>query len=392
MGARREELRVRLGGLGFDEVRFARISPARVGSGLRTWLDSGYHADMAWMERTAAKRMDPGLVLEGARSAILLGVDYYRRSSALRPSGAPRWARYSLYRDYHDSLKPALERAGAVIEELYGAAPADYRYYVDTGPVLERAWAALSGVGFIGKNSMLISRTHGNWLFLASILTRLDLEADPPLRSRGDPGSVGLLCGNCTRCMDACPTRAFPKPGVVDARRCISYQTIENKGVIPEEFRAAIGGRVYGCDTCLDVCPWNRFAREGRRMILSSRDDIEDIPLRDLLGLTPASFAELFRGTAIKRIKLAGLLRNACVAAGNSGDASLVEPLVSLASHDSPIVRAHAVWAARRLGADGRLARARAAESDPVVLAEYGLGPGQPSGAGAAVPPVVSGP
>jgi epoxyqueuosine reductase len=372
MGAREEELRGRLAGLGFDEVRFVSLAPAPRGDGLRRWLDSGYHADMDWMERTAAKRMDPGLVLEGARSAILLGVDYFDGGGgASGAAGAPVWAKYSLYRDYHDSLKPALERAGRAIEEIFGAAPADYRYYVDTGPVLERAWAALSGIGFIGKNSMLISRTHGNWLFLASILTRLDLGADPPLSGRGDPGSVGLLCGKCTRCLDACPTQAFPRPGVVDARRCISYQTIENKGVIPAELREAIGARVYGCDTCLDVCPWNRFAREGRRMILSARGDIAGLSLRELLELTPARFAEVFKGTPIKRVKLAGLLRNACVAAGNSGDASLVEPLVRLASHESPIVRAHAVWAVCRLGAAVRLAAARSAEADPRVLAEY---------------------
>jgi epoxyqueuosine reductase len=372
MAPRQEELRTRLTGLGFDEVRFARLQPRPGGDGLRAWLDSGYHADMAWMERTAAKRMDPGLVLEGARSAVLLGVDYHRWGTA-RTADSPAWAKYSLYRDYHDSLKPALEAAGAAIEELCGAAPADYRYYVDTGPVLERAWAALSGLGFIGKNSMLISRTHGNWLFLASILTRIELDPDPPIRNRGDPGSVGLLCGKCTRCMDACPTQAFPSPGVVDARRCISYQTIENKGVIPPEFRAAIGNRVYGCDTCLDVCPWNRFAREGRRMILSSRDDLAEMSIRDLLELTPARFAETFRGTAIKRIKLTGLLRNACVVAGNSGDTSLVDPLLRLAAHDSTIVRAHAVWAAGRLGAFVRLEALRAAESDPAVLAEYDL-------------------
>jgi epoxyqueuosine reductase len=359
--------------MGFDEVRFVSLAAAPAGDHLTAWLDSGYHGDMDWMERTAGKRMDPGLVLEGARSAVLLGVDYHRggEEASGRP-GAPVWAKYSLYRDYHDSIRPALERAGEVMEEVLGAAPCDYRYYVDTGPVLERAWAALSGVGFIGKNSMLISRTHGNWLFLASILTRLELAPDPPLRARGDPGSVGLLCGKCTRCMDACPTQAFPEPGVVDARRCVSYQTIENKGVIPAGLRSAIGSRIYGCDTCLDVCPWNRFARQGRQMLLSSRGDIAAIPLAELLALTPARFAEVFRGTAIKRIKLAGLLRNACVAAGNSGDPSLVDALVGLASHKSALVRAHAVWAARKLGAAGRLDAARAAEADPVVLAEYG--------------------
>lgn len=383
MEARQEALRGRLGGLGFDEVRFARLAAAPGGDRLRTWLDSGYHADMDWMERTAAKRMDPGLVLEGARSAILLGINYHQggeTADVAAGNGRVAWAKYSLYRDYHDSVKPALARAGKAIEEIYGAGPGDYRYSVDTGPVLERAWAARSGVGFIGKNSMLISRTHGNWLFLASILTRVELEPDPPLRSRAEPGSVGLLCGKCTRCIDACPTQAFPEPGVVDARRCISYQTIENKGIIPAELRPAIADRIYGCDTCLDVCPWNRFARKGRRMILSARGDIAGLGLRELLELTPERFNELFRGTAIKRIKIAGLLRNACVAAGNSGDRSLVEPLVRLVSHPSPVVRAHAVWAARRLGGASRIAGAFAAETDAAVLAEYakppGLGPG----------------
>jgi epoxyqueuosine reductase len=218
---------------------------------------------------------------------------------------------------------------------------------------------------------MLISRRHGNWLFLASILTRLDLESDPPTKGRGDPGSVGLLCGKCTRCLDACPTQAFPAPGVVDARRCISYQTIENRGIIPREFRPAIGQRVYGCDTCLEVCPWNRFASEGRRLILASRGDLGKLTLRELLELTPARFAELFRGTAIKRIKLAGLLRNACIVAGNSGDRGLLGAVVALAVHDSPIVRAHAVWAARRLGGADLLAEARSREQEGSVLAEY---------------------
>jgi len=369
MAGDKEELRRRLSGLGFDEVRFVRLESVK-GDGLRRWLDSGYHADMDWMERTADKRMDPDLVLLGAKSAVVLGVSYYGEG-ADPGGGAPSWARYSLYADYHDSMKPALAAAGRVIEETFGASPGDYRYYVDTGPVLERAWSARGGVGFIGKNSMLISRRHGNWLFLASIITRLDLESDAPLKGRGDPGSVGLLCGKCTRCMDACPTQAFPEPGVVDAKLCISYQTIENKGVIPARLRPAIGARIYGCDTCLDVCPWNRFAKAGRQMILSSRGDIGRMPLRELLALTPERFAAVFKGTAIKRIKLAGLLRNACVVAGNSRDASLAEPLRALLGHASAIVRGHAVWALRRLGDREGVARARAAEADPLVLAEY---------------------
>jgi epoxyqueuosine reductase len=381
MGERRETLRSRLRGLGFDEVRFVRLAARPEWGALRSWLEAGYHADMGWMERTADKRLDPDLVLQGARSAIVLGVDYFQGVGGAegRETGdvsrRPVWARYSLYRDYHDSLKPALVRAGRVIEEVYGVGSTDYRYYVDTGPVLERAWAALGGLGFIGKNAMLISRRHGNWLFLAAILTRLELDPDPPLRAKGDPGSVGLLCGKCTRCLEACPTQAFPRPGVVDSRRCISYQTIENRGVIPRALRAGIGMRVYGCDTCLEVCPWNRFAAEGRRMILTARDDIGTLSLRQLLELTPETFAGIFRGTAIKRIKLVGLLRNACVAAGNSGDAGLLEPLLILTRHESPIVRGHAVWAVRALGGEARLAEARAEERDGRVLDEYAAEP-----------------
>ncbi len=368
MGALQEDLRNRLRALGFDEVRFASVHPAQPASGLREWLDGGLHADMEWMERTADKRLDPGKVLAGARSIVILGVNY---GPSLGTPPGPAWARYSLYADYHDTMKAALESAGRLLEELCGSAPGDHRYYVDTGPVLERAWAARAGVGFIGKNAMLISRTHGNWLFLAAVLTRLEFEADPPVRRSGESGAVGLLCGKCSRCIDACPTQAFPRPGVVDARRCVSYQTIENKGVIPAELRAGIGSRVYGCDTCLDVCPWNRFAREGRRMILSARQDLAALGLRELLELTPERFAEVFRGTAVKRIKLRGLLRNACVVAGNSGDRSLLGPLLRLASHPQPLVRAHAVWAVRRLGGESQLGAARAAEGDPEVLAEY---------------------
>jgi epoxyqueuosine reductase len=376
-----ETLRGRLKALGFDEVRFTRLSRPK-GDGLRSWLDAGYHGEMDWMERTSAKRLDPGLVLEGARSAILLGVNYFQ--GQIREGGEPRqlpvWARYSLYQDYHDSLGAALKRAGSAIEEIYGSGPRDYRYYVDTGPVLERAWSAQAGVGFIGKNSMLISRRHGNWLFLASILTRVEFEADAPLSRRAEPGSVGLLCGKCSRCLDACPTQAFPAPGVVDSRRCISYQTIENRGVIPRELRAAIGNRIYGCDICLEVCPWNRFASEGRRMILSSRGEIAETSLRELLGLTQAGFSDKFRGTAIKRVKWVGLLRNACIVAGNSGDTGLVDALVVLASHESRVVRAHAVWAARTLGGDTRLAEAKVREADPSVLEEYSADLDSPSG------------
>ena len=376
MSAQQEELRRRLQELGFDDVRFASLAEPPP-SHLREWLAAGMQGDMAWLERSADKRLQPELVLPGARSIVMLGVSYWSESLR-RPSpggGPPAWARYALHEDYHDTMKPALVTAGRLIEELYGAASTDYRYYVDTGPVLERNWAARAGLGFTGKNAMLISRRHGNWLLLAAILTRVELAPDEPVRKKLAPGEsgtdVGLLCGKCTRCLDACPTQAFPAPGTVDARRCVSYQTIENRGVIPRELRPGIGQRIYGCDVCLEVCPWNRFAREGRRLLLAARGEIAELPLRESLALTPARFAEIFRRTPIKRIKLTGVLRNACVVAGNSGDASLLEPLLALAAHDAALVRAHAVWAIRRLGGMSRLAALREREVDPVVLAEY---------------------
>ncbi len=383
--ARQEELRRRLGELGFDDVRFARAESGH-DDGLRAWLAAGMHGEMGWMERSVEKRSDPQLVLPGARALIMLGVSYADASVAggvkAAESARPQWARYALNEDYHDTMKPALVAAGRVIEELYGVAATDYRYYVDTGPVLERGWAARAGLGFVGKNAMLISRRHGNWLFLAAILTTVELAPDPAIKKTVEnadtarAGGVGLLCGKCTRCLDACPTQAFAAPGRLDARRCVSYQTIENKGAIPRELRAGIGGRIYGCDVCLEVCPWNRFAQEGRRVLLTVRGEIADLELREILALTPVRFAEVFRRTAIKRVKLAGLLRNACVVAGNSGDAALLPQLGQLASgHDSALVRAHAVWAVYRLaggaGAREQLREAMARETDAGVLAEY---------------------
>ena len=369
--ALQEELRARLHALGFDDVRFAALdAPPR--EGLRPWLADGMHADMAWMERTAEKRMDPQLVLPGAKSVIMLGVNYWRREEEEeKKQAAPIWARYALHEDYHDTVKPGLVAAGRALEEIYGAGAHDYRCYVDTGPVLEREWAARAGLGFVGKNAMLISRRHGNWLLLAAVYTRIEFLPDAPIRKKTSDASIGLLCGKCTRCLEACPTAAFSRPGVVDARRCISSQTIENRGVIPRELRAGIGARVFGCDVCLEVCPWNRFAQAGRGLLLAARGEIARLELRELLELTPERFAEVFRRTPIKRLKLTGLLRNACVVAGNSGDPSLRAPLARLAAHESPIVRAHAVWALKRLGGEAELAAARATEADAAVLAEY---------------------
>ena len=379
-GPSKEALREKLRALGFDEVRFSAAGAGN--TSLREWLDAGRHGDMAWMERTAEKRMNPELVLSGVRSVVLLGINYWNGSAIQNPQSKiakPLWARYALNEDYHDTIKPGLTAAGRLLEQECGAAETDYRFYVDTGPVLERGWAARSGLGFRGKNGMLISRRHGNWLFLASILVRLEIEPDAPLRKKPLPPDgaepAGLLCGKCTRCLDACPTRAFPKPGVVDSRLCISYQTIENKGIIPRELRAGIGTRIYGCDVCLEVCPWNRFAQEGRRVLLSSRSDLAELGLEEILDLTAARFAEVFRRTAVKRLKLTGLLRNACVVAGNTDDRALLPALVRLASHDSVVVRAHAVWAVRRVAGESPASRllqeARAKETEADVLEEF---------------------
>ncbi len=382
-GEHREALRRRLRTLGFDEVRFAAIEEVNA-QGLREWLDAGMNAEMAWMNRTADKRIDPNLVQTGARSIIMLGVSYWTEQgggNSAAKSVRPKWARYALHEDYHDTIRPGLVAAGKVLEEFFGAQATDYRHYVDTGPVLERGWAARAGLGFIGKNGMLISRRHGNWLFLAGILTRIAIEPDAPVRRKPLPSKeaepAGLLCGKCTRCSDACPTQAIPRPGVVDARRCISYHTIENKGIIPRELRAGIGDRIYGCDVCLEVCPWNRFAQAAHSVLLVAKSGIAELGLDELLGLTPARFAGVFRGTAIKRVKLTGLLRNACVVAGNvaagqGGPCVYLPALLKLAAHESAIVRAHAVWAVRRITDDlALLGAARAAETDAAVLAEY---------------------
>jgi epoxyqueuosine reductase len=384
-----EGLRAALRAAGFDEVRFAAASSV-VSGDFAAWLADGHHADMHWLERGRAKRLDPQLVLPGFRSVIVLGVNYFPADA--RVAAQQRWAKYALHDDYHETIGAGLRTAARLVEERLGIGPDDHRYYVDTGPVLERGWAARAGLGWQGKNAMLISRAHGNWLLLAVILVRAELPPDEPLRLRSmatgaASRDVGLLCGSCTRCLDACPTAAFPRPGRVDARRCISYHTIENRGVIPRDLRAAFGGRVFGCDTCLDVCPWNRFARAGRGALLAARDEIAGLTLLDLLAMDEARFRTVFRRTPIKRTKLAGLLRNACIAAGN-WDASpdwhfgagvdreaVVAAVERLCAHDAELVRAHAVWALVRLlgraEALRRLGEVRAREREAAVLDEF---------------------
>ncbi|TVR53916.1 MAG: tRNA epoxyqueuosine(34) reductase QueG [Puniceicoccaceae bacterium] len=389
-GGLKERLRAELAGLGFDVVRFGQVRPDAAGAErFRTWLARGWQAEMAWLGRGAEKRCDPRLVLPGALTAVVLGVNYL--PAAGRPDGRGRWARYSLYSDYHDTMLRGLREAGRRLEALAGLGPEDHREYTDTGPLLERGLAAACGLGWQGKNGMLISREHGNWLLLGVMLARLDLEPDPPLRSgRGEVGgrpATGHLCGSCVRCIEICPTAAIPEPGLVDARRCISYHTIENRGIIPRELRPGIGGYVFGCDLCLEICPWNKFARAGRQVLLEAREEWAELRLAALLRLDDEAFRRIFRKSPVKRAKRAGLVRNACVVAGNLRDPAVAdlwpedspesvrEILAGLAGCDgAALVRAHAVWAVRRLWPEQALAwlaEAWEREADPAVCAEY---------------------
>lgn len=320
--------------LGFD---LCQVAPAIVpphAEEFRRWLAEGRAGTMAWLERNADRRTDPQLVLPGARSVIVLGLNYYGTPPAPAPTGPARGriAKYAWGDDYHDVIERKLK---ALDEWLIGQG-GQQRYYVDTGPVLERDVAAVAGAGWQGKSTMLIHPRLGTWLFLAEILTTLDLEADRPISDH---------CGKCTRCLDACPTGALTGPRQMDARRCLSYLTIENKGPIPEEFRAALGDRIYGCDECLDVCPWNRFATASQESAFAAREFVHGWTLREFLALDDEAFRRLFARSPIKRIKRRGFLRNVCVALGNIGTAEDVPALELAAADPEPLIAEHAQWA-----------------------------------------------
>ena len=324
--------------LGFDDCRIARAAEATHAAEFRQWLADGHHADMAWMERTPERRCDPRVVLPECRSVICLAMNYHPGSSPF-PAGHPggyRIARYAWNDDYHDLIEKRLDELVGRLAAFGGA----HKRYVDTGPVLERDFASDSGLGWNGKSTVQIHRRLGAWFFLAEILTTLDLPADPPF---------GDHCGRCTRCIDACPTRAITAPHRVDARRCISYLTIEYKGAIPEEFRETIGDRIYGCDECLEVCPWNRFAVVSREASFHARATVFEKELRDFLDLDDESFRTLFAKSPIKRIKRARFLRNVCVALGNTGGSDDLPALERAASGEDPLIAEHAVWAIRQI-------------------------------------------
>ena len=314
-----------------------------MGERLRAFLDAGYHGSMGWLAERAAQRASPDALWPEARSAIVLALSYTPESDPLETLPRRDRATISVYarnRDYHDVIKPRLK---ALARFAAARAPgAGFKVFVDTAPVAEKPLAQRAGLGWQGKHSNLLSRELGNWLFLGVVLTTLDLAPDEPEAEH---------CGSCTRCLDACPTRAFPAPFVLDARRCISYLTIEHRGPIPEELRPLMGNRIYGCDDCLAVCPWNKFAAAAREAALVPREELRAPRLADLARLDDAAFRERFRGSPIKRIGRERFLRNVLVAIGNSGDLALLPAAEALCADADATVADAARWAVARLRA-----------------------------------------
>jgi epoxyqueuosine reductase len=294
---------------------------------------------MAWLARNQERRVDPQQVLPGARSVIVLALNYWQGPEPAPPQG--KIARYAWGDDYHDLIEKKLEQLDAFLRTAGGV----QKCYVDTGPMLERDHAAAAGAGWHGKSTMLISPQLGAWFFLAEILTTLELEPDAPLPDR---------CGRCTRCVDACPTQAILAPHLLDARRCISYLTIELKGSIPEAMRPLIGDRIYGCDDCAAACPWNRFAQASQETAFAARPHVHGFILRDYLALDDDQFRALFRKSPIKRIKRRGFLRNVCVALGNVGTAEDIPALERAAADPEPLIADHALWAMSDIGKRNR--------------------------------------
>jgi epoxyqueuosine reductase len=315
---------------------------------------------MDWMAATPERRASPAGLWPEVRSVVMLGLSYAPERDPMEALGerdTAALATYATRRDYHDVIKGRLKELAGYLAAKAGA---DVKVFVDTAPVMEKALAAASGLGWVGKHSVVVSREHGSWLLLGAIYTTAELPPDEPEAPR---------CGSCTRCLDICPTAAFPRPHVLDAGRCIAYLTIEHKGHIAAEFRDAIGNRVFGCDDCLAVCPWNKFAETARDAKLAMRDDLSGLSLRDLSRLDDAGFRQLFAGTPIKRTGRDRFLRNVLIAIGNSGDPALAADAVRLLADASPLVRAMAVWAASRLLPPEAFA-ALAAEHEPGEMDE----------------------
>jgi epoxyqueuosine reductase len=350
--------------VGFDKVGFA---PARIPESqahLNRWLERGYQGEMTYMERSPERRTDATRSLEEAFTVVCCALNYYRGAPATAPPGSGILSSYAQGEDYHRVLERMLREVAKNIEAL---ASVPTRIYVDTGPLLEKSYAVAAGLGWIGKHSNLLSRSGSSWFFLGEILVPLDLALPPAPVERNH-------CGTCTRCLAACPTGAIVEPYVVDSRLCISYLTIELRGFIPRELRPLVGNRIYGCDDCQDVCPWNRFAVKSEVPAFLPREPLASLDLAGILRMGRDDFLNATRGTAIRRAGYAGFLRNAAVALGNSRDPQSIPALVAALEHPEPLVRGHAAWAIARIGdplAAGFLESRLPLEEDPGVREEF---------------------
>ena len=353
---------------GFDALGIARIAdvPELAAARLAAFVAAGSHGDMDWLAESLERRSHPNRLWPEARTAIMLGMSYAPGRdplAVLAERGRGAISVYAQGGDYHDIVKPRLKRVARALVEITGAA---VKVFVDTAPLMEKPLAHLAGLGWQGRHTNLVNREHGSWLFLGAILTTADIAPDAAATDH---------CGSCSRCLDICPTAAFPEPYRLDARRCISYLTIEHKGPIDREFRPLMGNRIYGCDDCLAVCPWNKYAAEAREVRLKARPETDNPPLAELLALDEAAFRRRFAGTPVKRTGRDRFVRNVLIAAGNSGDPALLGLIRPLLEDRSPLVRGAAVWALGRLSGRtelGQLAESlRAAETDADVQREW---------------------
>jgi epoxyqueuosine reductase len=369
----REAIREQALQLGFDAVGFAAAElEAEARGGLIEFIARGYHGDMGWLARTAERRGDPKLLWPEAKTVIVLGMSYAPEDDPLALADRPERGVVSVYargRDYHDTVKRRLKALARWIVERW---PSELKVFVDTAPVMEKPLAERAGLGWQGKHTNLVSRQFGSWLFIGEIYLSLALAAD---------AAEADHCGTCRRCLDACPTAAFPAPYRLDARRCISYLTIEHKGMIPVELRPSIGNRIYGCDDCLAACPWNKFARATREADFLPREELTAPRLAEFAGLDDRAFRTLFSGSPIKRTGRDRFLRNVLVAIGNGppGERELQDAARRCLDDDSPLVRASAVWAHSRLADAAEHAEERArrlpGEADPLVREEWQRAP-----------------
>lgn len=351
--------------VGFDAVGFAAADlPQTVKTRLKRFLALGRHGEMGWLEARSDQRAQPGALWPDARSVIMLGMNYGPDNdpmAALQHKSRGVISVYAQNRDYHDVIKKRLKRLARWIAEENSAG---VKVFVDTAPVMEKPLGERAGIGWQGKHTNLVSRAFGSWLFLGAIFTTMELEPD---------ASELDHCGSCRNCLDICPTDAFPAPYQLDAQRCISYLTIEHPGPIPHEFRKAMGNRIYGCDDCLAVCPWNKFASNAREAAFHAREDLKAPELAELAALDDAAFRKLFSGSPVKRTGRDRFVRNVLIAIGNSGDERLAQAAENLLEDESPLVRGAAVWALSQLAPErlDALDALAASESDETVRAEW---------------------